>query len=408
MSGIAILLLGLSTVGGMTSASSPTPFDAPAVLPVAGIPSARISSGTFGDRFGARPAQIGLVQFQLAGEPVMPRNLPGADAGGTMPRDHVILPPAWAGTPLSFQIHAEACYFAAYGDAVESMAVARKINAEAVALEIQNSIDAVDAYFKRRELNSAYRDYYINPETVERRHQDRLKRNVDERYQSLLKGDVTKTMNWLLQELAGPVIACQVSPGARALADVQLDPKLTPNDLKLIRLTDGGGKLVFAANDGQVLMPSWPLALQAAEFEPLRRQYEQARDTAVDDAKTDGAIGFETANALRESVIALMVALEAAYPPETRAEFSKFDLYYTSKRYLQALWGGVHRATTTKDPSALSGGLRFEGDSLVSLLQHMCGSGLAFAPPEPGGEGVYKKLFHGMRNLYVNFGSERP
>ena len=44
------------------------------------------------------------------------------------------------------------------------MAVARKINAEATALEIQDSIDAVDAYFKRRELNKAYRKYELDPQ----------------------------------------------------------------------------------------------------------------------------------------------------------------------------------------------------------------------------------------------------
>ena len=55
------------------------------------------------------------------------------------------------------QIEAEAQYVAAYGDMVESVAIARKINAQAVALEIQNSIDYVDAYFKRRELNRQWR-----------------------------------------------------------------------------------------------------------------------------------------------------------------------------------------------------------------------------------------------------------
>ena len=42
---------------------------------------------------------------------------------------------------------------AAYGDMVESVAMARRINAQAVALEIQNSVAYVDAYFKRREIN---------------------------------------------------------------------------------------------------------------------------------------------------------------------------------------------------------------------------------------------------------------
>jgi hypothetical protein len=104
-----------------------------------------------------------------------------------------------------------------------------------------------------------------------------------------------------------------------------------------------------------------------------------------------------------------MVALEAVYPPDTRTDNTeKFVLYHISKRFLQGLWGSVGRATTTKDLSVFSGRHRFQGDTLVALLQHMYQSGLEFAPPEPGGEGVYRKLFNGMRNLYASVGSEKP
>ncbi len=91
-------------------------------------------------------------------------------------RGWVILPPAVDGTPLSFQVHEQAAYFSAYGNTVESMAAARKLNAEAAALEIQRSIDAVDAYFKRQELNKAHRKYELDPQEREKRRQERLKR----------------------------------------------------------------------------------------------------------------------------------------------------------------------------------------------------------------------------------------
>ena len=86
-----------------------------------------------------------------------------------------------------------------------------------------------------------------------------------------------------------------------------------------------------------------------------------------------GQISYENAKELRESVIAMMVALEAAYPREVRADFKEFVLYITSKRFLQGLWGSVYRATTTKDMSVFSGRLRFQGDGLVALMQHMYG-----------------------------------
>ena len=106
-------------------------------------------------------------------------------------------------------------------------------------------------------------------------------------------------------------------------------------------------------------------------------------------------------------MIALMVALEATFPREVRTDPEKFPKYATSKRFLQGLWGSVQRAITTRDLSDLSSRRQFQGDSLVALIQHMYSSGLEFAPPEPGGQGVYTKLFHGMRNLYVNIGSEK-
>jgi hypothetical protein len=358
------------------------------------------------------PEQISRIELQLEKQSGLPERRANDSVGLGRPYGRVILPPAVAGTPLSFLIHSQASYFAAYGDAVESMAIARRINAEATSLEIQNSIDAVDAYFKRRELNKVYRKYELDPQAIEQRHQERLKRNVEDLYQRTLQGDVTKTLNWLLQELVGPSLAYQYSIGNQTLLNSSLDQKLSPNDLKLIRLTDGGGKvktLVFAANDGKVLNASWPLALQAPEFEACRKQFENARDTVLHEAESGGEISYDNAKRLRESVVAIMVALEAAYPQEARRgnDFDDFALYYGSKRFLQGLWGSVQRATTTKDVSVLSGRLRFQGDSLVALLQHMYGSGLEFAPPEPGGEGVYRKLFHGMRNLYISIGVEK-
>jgi hypothetical protein len=324
----------------------------------------------------------------------------------------VFLPPAVAGTPLSFQIQAQADYFAAYGNAVESMAIARKINAEATALEIQQSIDAVDAYFKCRELNKAYRKYDLDPQAQEQRRQERLSHNVTELYQKTLeKGDVTGALNWLLQELSGPTLAYQYLPGDQTLTNSKLDQKLSQVDLRLIRLTDGGGKiktLVFAAGEGEVLTAHWPYALEAPDLKELRERFEKARDEVIKEARDRGQISYENANELRDSVLALMVALEAAYPREVRADCDKFISYITSKRFLQGLWGSAQRAITTKDLSVFSGRLRFHGDSLVALMQHMYACGLAFAPPEPGGEGVYRKLFHGMRNLYVNIGPEKP
>ncbi|MCE5302840.1 MAG: PEGA domain-containing protein [Planctomycetaceae bacterium] len=358
------------------------------------------------------PEQITRLELQLEKQPGSSPSPLGGSIDLGRRRDRILLPPAVAGTPLSLLVHAQAHYFEAYGDAVESMAIARRIDAETVSLEIQNSIDAVDAYFKRRELNRTYRKYELDPQAAEQRHQERLKRNVEELYQKTLQSDVTRTLNWLLQELAGPSLAYQYSSEHQKLLNSKLDQRLSPEDLKLIRLTDGGGKiktLVFTANDGKVLDVAWPFALQAPQFAVYRKQFENARDTLLHEAESRSEISYESRQRLRESVVAIMVALEAAYPRDARRGdgFSRYASYYASKRFLQGLWGSVQRATTVKDLSVFSGRLRFQGDSLVALLQHMYGSGLEFATPEHGGEGVYRKLFHGMRNLYIHVGMEK-
>jgi hypothetical protein len=230
-----------------------------------------------------------------------------------------------------------------------------------------------------------------------------MKRNVEQYRQS--HGDVTGMLNWLLQELASPTLAHRYLPGAGPLVKSELDQKLSPDDLKLVRLTDGAGKtktLVFSADDGMVLKTHWPLALQAADFQKDCRQFEDARDDFLTEVRAQGRIGPESAKRLQESVIALMVALEGAYPEAVRRDPNQFVRYAASKRFLQGLWGSVERAVAVKDLSVFFGGLRFRGESVVALMQHMYASGLEFAPPEPGGESIYGKLFAAMKNLYIN------
>lgn len=328
----------------------------------------------------------------------------------------VALPPAVAGTPLSFQIHAQAVYLAGYGDMVESMAVARKINAEAAALEIQNSIDAVSAYFEKKDLRWEHEKYRLDPQEAEKHRQKRMRTNVEQLYKRYVNGkDPTPVMNWLLQELAAPMIAYRYASRQQISEISEFDQTLSADDVRQIRFTDGGGRirtLIVAADDGGVLKTRWPFPLQAPEFEDARGEFETSRDQVLDEARKQGRISFQSGENLRKNILALMVALEAAYPKEVRTDASdhssKWVEYSTSKRFLQSLWGGVDRARTTEDMSVFSGRLRFEGKTVVDLLQHMCGSGLQFAPPAPGGEGVYEKLFHSMKGLYFHVGEEKP
>jgi hypothetical protein len=323
-----------------------------------------------------------------------------------------MLPPAFGGTPLSHQIQAEASYVASCGDLVKSAAWARKVNAEAVALEIQNSIAYVDAYFKRRELNRDWR-HKENPNHLEseKRRQEVLKRQVETQYQDLLRGDVTSPLNWLLRELSDPVVAYHYLPPGQTLIHASLDRAITPGDLTQIRLTDGGSKasrLVFSAADGKPLEHHWPLGLRGPECAPARENYQRAMDEIVAEIKRKGPASSENQTRVVQNVNALFVALEDAYPKERRRDPAEFLTYATAKRFLQSLLATTHRVINSNDSRALDGSLSFQGDSAIGLLQHMYQAGLEFAPPEPGGEGVYKNLFQNLRALYMTIGPDRP
>jgi hypothetical protein len=323
----------------------------------------------------------------------------------------VLVPRATGTTPLAAAIRAEAAYVAAYGSMLESAATARKINAEAVALEIQNSIEYVDAYFKCRELNRQWRAKE-DPNYLERekRRQAVVKRRVEEQYQDVLRGDVTKMLNWLLRELSAPVVAYQYLPGSQTLVHSALDQKLAGRDVGLIRLTDGGSaasRLVFAAADGKPLQPHWPLGLRGPECDEARDNYQHTIDSVLPEIKEKGQASYEKQTQMMQDVNALFVALDDAYPKERRAEPTEFTTYAIAKRFLQSLLASTHRAITTNDSHVLRGGARFQGDSVVGLVQHMYQNGLEFAPPEAGGEGVYKSLFQTLRTLYVNIGPDQ-
>ncbi len=317
----------------------------------------------------------------------------------------------WAELLSRTEIHAEAAYVAAYGDMLESAAIARKINAQAVALEIQNSVAYVDAYFKRREINRQARAKE-DPSYLEREkhHQEVLKRRVEEQYQDVQHGDVTKMLNWLLRELASPVVAYQYVGSNQTLRDSQLDRLLTPRDLEQIRLTDGGSQashLEFPVGDGKPLVPHWPAGLRGPEFAVARENYERILEKVVREIKTNRQASYENQTRAMKNVNELFVALDDAYPKERRKNLAEFLNYATAKRFLQATLAATHRAITTNDPILLSGGLRFEGHSLVGLLEHMYKNGFEFAPPEPGGEGAYKSLFQDLRSLYMAIGTKR-
>jgi len=334
-------------------------------------------------------------------------------------RGHTMLPPAFAGTPASFQLSAVAQYLVAQGDLAESVAIARKIHAEAAAQEIENWVDHVDAYFERKRIwEAAQREK--NPGYIDREahRQEILKRRIEEQISDVSRGDVTKPLNWLLAELFGPM-AYQCFSGHQSAGDWPVDEtlrkalqsateqQLRQEDLHLIRFK--AGKLEFPADQPKVLAGFWPPGLSGPDFEFARANFEKARDNVLAELKAQGQVSHASGEALVGAVNDLFVVLDETYTSEDRRDASVSRTYHESKRYLRSLLLQVQRVIRTHDRSVFDGTLCFQGGTVLDLLQHMYQTGVVFAPPEPGGERVYKGvLMTNLRNIYMALGSEEP
>ncbi len=323
--------------------------------------------------------------------------------------------PALARTPYSDAINAEAHYVAAVGYTALSVAEARKVNAEAVALEIQNSVDYVKAYYERKHIyEEEYRRKHPDKWAVEAKRQERIKKWVTEQYQSIsASGDRTKTdvLNWLLGELSNSTSSLQYVRDAKSPLQPHADLELSDAELRQIRLTDGGhagSRLLFSAGDGAVLLPKWPPALRGDHCKAARDNFDRARDAIVNDLKAKRQTGPESEAGLIEAIEGLSTALDAAYPSEVRVKHREYSEYWKAQCFIKALLAAADRAIAINDPSVFSGELRFDGKSLFLLLQHMHRHGLQFAEPGPGAEGLYQTLFVNLRDMYAELAREQP
>jgi hypothetical protein len=318
-----------------------------------------------------------------------------------------------AHTALGDQIRAEAKYLEAAGQYLESAATARKIGAEAVAIEIENSVKAVHAYWDRRRIwEEEYRRRNPTPMEREAKIQDMWQKRMKSQYQSILRSDVTDQLNWLLREVSVAALAAQYTMRSDRSRDqssaFQIDMELTKADIDQVWLTDGGrsGKHVFRLADPKPLETRWPVGLRSPEFKEPRETFEAARLAVLQDAASgQGPVEYETGKKLMKAVNDLLVALDEAYPSQRRAIPAEYLEYSDCKRHLQSLLLGVVRTTKTNDLSLFQ--KRFEGKTLLDLIQYMYQNGLLFAKSPEGGETAYNRLFLGMRNMYVLMAAEK-
>jgi len=329
-------------------------------------------------------------------------------------RPHVFLPPTRGATVTSTYIDAQARYIVAMGDYLESAAIARRHRAAALDKELDNSIKWVETYFKRRELNRAYRRQENPPYLDKVEHREKVKdRRIRDLPTEVLKGDVTDELNWLLDRLATASLAYDAIYGSNdEYVDSEIDQKLSPLDIRHIVLTDGGKKngqkLTFRAHDAKVLSDRWPVALRAPEMRVAREHFERVRDKGLKELRTNKALSYTTWVEMQDALNDLAVQLVRKYPTEYRkyAPFQECLFYYNGQRFIKAQALAIHRAMTTNQMEAFDGSNRFTGDSVFDLIRHMCRRGLDFSKPEAGDGPTYERLSIAMRQIYLDFYDE--
>jgi hypothetical protein len=311
--------------------------------------------------------------------------------------------------PLSRVIESQASYMDAHRDFLESAAIARKIHAEAYALELDNCVKEVDAYFERRALNRAQRAKE-NPNYLEtkKRHYEVQERRLLEQFEDvLLRNRWDRQLNYLLTRLSELDFAMRCRYDWDSMK--KYDRPLSRDALKKLWVTDGGpagNRLEVCLGHPEAKEPYWPPGMRNENFSAARGELAAARRQLRDEIKTTAGLSDETAQRYIKALNQLLIKLDEVYPRAQRADSIVFDMYLRAKRYLQTMVAEGRRAMNVTDPSAFDGAIAFEGDSVLELMRFMNDRGVQFATARPGGEGTYKSLLMELRNIYLALAAE--
>lgn len=322
-------------------------------------------------------------------------------------------------TALSAQIHAEADFVRAYGEASLNLAYAREARAHAIRQEIANSVEYVRAYYEGKSIYEAEKlKRYVAPlkraKIQNSKTWERLKDHPELNGPAIMNGTA---QNFLLNRLSGSVLAYRFSVGQdkydpELLTQLDLSPEFV-HQLWFVQDAGNNQRYRFRADEGTALKVDWwPFVVRGDEFAGFRKDFEKARRQIAGEAKQDGAITNKSLKELMQVLDALDAEVHKQYQGELRknrqgvSTHGSFAHYFLAKRFIQSLAGEVSNLQRTGDPKALDGGLKFEGKNLVELLTYMSRNGLQFAAAQPGKEAAYHNLFRMMRDLYVTIADD--
>lgn len=307
-------------------------------------------------------------------------------------------------------IFAQAELVRAQGEAAVDYQTARAIAADAYDKELDNALKAVDIYFERR----ARRDAEVlknHLDEAAQRKEKALRRLVD--HPELTGEGIAngRALNTLKEALRSSVLSVAYLNDDVEIAQLVSRFQLTPELLSQInlQLTNVRGETgTFRADTGQLRsFQWWPFLLRDDRFKADRESIEQHLAEIRQASSQQTEIAPELLTKLESAILQLANKFLQTVDGQAMARegVSEYYLYRESEQHLQSLTHSVQRMKRVgkADGSLLINGYNpsVDGRDLTSLLTYMVRNGVEFAPPEPGNENAYHKLFEMSKSLYV-------
>ncbi|GAA4438543.1 MULTISPECIES: hypothetical protein [Bremerella] len=305
----------------------------------------------------------------------------------------------------------------AQGEAAVDYQTARTIAAEAYDKELDNALKAVEIYFERRALRDA-KVLKNHLDEADSRKAKALRRLVD--HPDLTgEGQVNgAALNTLKEALRSSVLSFDYLNDDVQVADLMARFRLTPDDLAKInlRLANVRGESgTFRADSGKLgTFQWWPQLLQGEAFKEDRAKIEQNLEEIRQAASKQTDIDPVLIDKLESSILQLANKFlqEVDGQEMARKGVSEYYTYRESEQHLQSLSQAVRRLKRVgkAEGALVMNGYNpsIDGQNLTALLSYMVRNGVEFAPPEPGNENTYQKLFEMAKSLYVATSAADP
>ncbi|MGY8770825.1 MAG: hypothetical protein ACKVH8_20635 [Pirellulales bacterium] len=310
----------------------------------------------------------------------------------------------WVGS-----VYAQAALIRSQGEAAVDYQTARNLAAEAFDKELDNALKTVKIYFERR----AVRDAEVlknHLDEADKQKEAELRRIVDH---PDLSGEAEvngKALNSLKKSLSNSILSFSYIEGDYPGIDQLISQfDLTTNDLSKIQLrlrNTGGNSPIFSADTGQIQsLTWWAFLLRDQKFFNYRTDLNQQMTAIIKHAQSNGDIPNTMLDTLHNTVLEFSQKFLEPYTYRTIFDPAVFRQKNAAELHLRGLDRMVQRM---KEAGKSDGTLvindyspTVDGKNLTSLLAYMVRNGVEFAPPEPGDESVYQKLFEMNKTLYV-------